>query len=714
MQQLFDLIENTNRNIFLTGRAGTGKTTFLQHFVQHTSKKVAIAAPTGIAAVNAGGVTIHSLFGLPLTTFAPTMEFIDPNVAINIPNLLPHFKYRRDKLKLLRTIELLIIDEASMLRCDVLDMIDLALRSARKSQQIFGGLQILFIGDLYQLPPVVKVDTGNILYSYYNSPFFFEAKAFQKTHLITYTLTKVYRQSDATFLHLLNAIRNNDIDNIDFDLLHSRYQPDFDSDEFYVHLVSHNHMADTINNKKMQVLPGKSTVYNAIIQGDFKPHLYPTEENLILKIGAQVMFIKNDSTIPKRFFNGKLATITALGENEIKVTPQGETETLTIHREIWENKKYYVDETNKIAEEVVGSYQQFPFKLAWAVTIHKSQGLTFDKVIIDAGQSFTSGQVYVALSRCRTLEGIVLKSKIPAHAIIHDKRITAFEKETEIDTITPILETEKYEYGVTKLLNKLNIIGLSDVAERWQEAALSATHLNHTNISNIVDEISTTLRAVEEVFHKFSVFATNKVKQYIQLQTGWEELVQKSAGAVNFFFNEVNEKILIVIKESYAETKGVRGLKLYNDIIKDFIEMIGSYLKGLQEAKLLDTPLYNEELKITVQTEVDKKPSHITTYQLLEEGKSISEIAAYRNITESTVLSHLAKVAHTGILDITKIFSIEDIKLFEKRFSNHHFNTLTEWKNVLPDFFDYNQIRILLNHFNYYKNTKHNSSTNNF
>ena len=701
MQHLFELIEHTNRSIFLTGRAGTGKTTFLQNFTQKTSKKLAVVAPTGIAAINAGGVTIHSMFGLPLTTFVPATDFVDPNTAINIPNLLPHFKYRRDKLKLLRTLELLVIDEVSMLRCDVLDMLDLALRSARKSQQRFGGVQVLFIGDLYQLPPVVKQENETVLYSYYKSPFFFDARALEGLDLLTVSLTKVYRQTDATFLHLLNAIRDNDVENIDFGLLHSRYQPFFEPEEFYVHLVSHNYMADAINKEHLNRLEGRRRIYNAVIWGEFKPHLYPNDEALELREGAQVMFIRNDTEEEKRFYNGKLATIMELGEEEVKVLPQDETETLTITREKWENKKYYVDEENKIAEDVVGRYEQFPFKLAWAVTIHKSQGLTFDKVIIDAGRSFTSGQVYVALSRCRTLEGIVLKSKIPPHAIINDDRIYRFQKETDAsDKIAGILASEQYSYTGSKLLQKLEIGQLAGEAGEWKHSIEDSHVLDREATMPHAEAVIQQLKELEGVFEKFSAWLNHKLKQNAEPQHSWAAIEQKCKGAVKFFFENVSEKVFEVIKECYAETKGAKGLKTYNDVLKNFIDITGAYLSSLKEAKLFEAVLY-EGAAIPVKTGVVKKPSHVTTYQLFEEGRTPGEIARIRNIAEGTVFSHLARMAGAGVLDIGRLFSEEQVQLFEDRFRKHSFKSITEWKNVLPDSFDYNEIRVLLNHFNY-------------
>lgn len=701
MRHLFELLEHTNRSVFLTGRAGTGKTTFLQNFVQKTDKKFAIVAPTGIAAINAGGTTIHSMFGLPLTTFVPTVEFVDRNEAINIPNLLPHFKYRRDKLKLLRTLEILIIDEVSMLRCDVLDMMDLALRTARKSPLRFGGLQMLFIGDLYQLPPVVRPETERILQAYYNSPFFFEARALEGLQLLTVSLTTVYRQTDPVFLTMLNAIRDSDIENINFDLLHSRYQPDFNPQEFYVHLVSHNYMADTINKQKLKELKGKSHIYKAKVWGEFKPNLFPNEEELELKEGAQIMFIRNDKDESKRFYNGKLATITALRDEEVKVLPQDETRELTIVRETWENKKYFIDQENNVAEDVIGSYEQFPFKLAWAVTIHKSQGLTFDKVIIDAGKSFTSGQVYVALSRCRTLEGIVLKTKIPAHAIINDPRIQLFQQETDAgNQIATIVAAEQYIYAGNKLLQKLNIQELLTEAEEWEAAIHESSVVDKTETLPVVQQVIDELKALETVYSKFAIFLNHRLQHYTQTPEAWQPIEEKSKGAVAFFFKNINEKIFLPAKECYAATKGAKGLKAYNEVLKGLIDRVGSYLSVLKDARLLDTALM-EGATLVVEKAVSKKPTHVISFQLFEEGKSPDEIATIRSLAKGTILGHLAKMASVGVLALERLFSQEDIRLFETRFTQHSFKTITEWKQALPDSWDYNEIRILVNHYTY-------------
>ena len=357
-EHLFDLIENTNRNVFLTGRAGTGKTTFLNDFVKKSRKNHIIVAPTGIAAINAGGVTIHSMFGLPLRPFVPTVDRIDANIANNISDLLPHFRYRKDKLKLLREVEIIIIDEVSMLRADVLDMIDFALRTARRNQQKFGGVQLLFVGDLFQLPPVLREDSEYILQRYYSSPFFFNAKALEEMDLLTIELTEVFRQKDKEFLDLLNAIRDGNSKLVDFNKLNERYFPDFEPNgEAFVHLCSHNKMADSINQKKINELKTPSFFYNASVFGDFKENMFPNDETLELKVGAQVMFIRNDTSGDRKYYNGKLAEISRLTEDKVFAILDGSDEELEIKKEVWEQKKYTLGEDKQIKEEVTGSFE---------------------------------------------------------------------------------------------------------------------------------------------------------------------------------------------------------------------------------------------------------------------------------------------------------------------------------------------------------------------
>ncbi len=699
----FDLIEHTNRSVFLTGKAGTGKTTFLNEFVKKTRKKYIVVAPTGIAAINAGGVTIHSMFGLPLRTFLPTTDRIDTSLANNIADLMPHFKYRKDKLKLLREVEVLIIDEVSMLRADVLDMMDFSLRFIRRNNQRFGGVQMLFIGDLYQLPPVVRDE--HILKMCYQSPFFFDSHAIKEIPLITIELTKVYRQSDEEFLAILNAIRDGDVANIDFDHLNERYDPTFNSgDEPYVYLCSHNKMADDINQEKLGEIKTDSRTYEAKLSGEFKENQFPNEQFLDLKIGAQVMFIRNDISGEKRYFNGKLGEISALDENEIKIILDGSETEITVKREVWEQKKYFLDTDKNIKEEVLGSFEQFPIKLAWAVTIHKSQGLTFDKVIIDAGKSFTAGQVYVALSRCRTLEGIVLKSKITPEVIFKDNRILKFQGDTHAnDNVEAILNQEKYDYSIKKVLRTVDSQWLLKEVEDWNNLSIVTKSIDHVKTKQLYVQLKHEIVNLGKIFVKLERVISQKVNLFIDQKEEWSEIENKTKGAVNFFFTEIRDKVFSPLKEFYAEIKGAKGLKQYNEDFRVWLEDIEEYLNSLKEIHLLETKLLDEKNDQEISMKIAKVPSQVLTFQLFEQGKTIGEISMERGLVKETVIGHLAKFAEQGLLDISRVITSDKIKTFEDLFYQSQHETLTEWKNALPTDFEFNEIRILINHYNYQK-----------
>ena len=672
--------------------------------MRKTRKKHIVVAPTGIAAINAGGVTIHSMFGLPLRTFLPTTDRVDSNLANNIADLMPHFKYRKDKLKLLREIEIIIIDEVSMLRADVLDMMDFSLRHVRRNQQKFGGVQMLFIGDLYQLPPVVRDEY--VLKQYYDSPFFFDSYALKELPLITLELTTVYRQKDEKFLEILNEIRDGAVGVIDFDTLNERYLPDFEpKDEPYVYLTSHNRMADEINQKKLAALPGKSRFYDAEIIGNFNENQFPNDEILELKIGAQIMFIRNDASGEKRYFNGKLAEIVEVDDKEISVIIDGEDEIYKLKKETWEQKRYSLGEDKSIQEEVLGSFKQYPIRLAWAVTIHKSQGLTFDRLIIDAGKSFASGQVYVALSRCRTLEGIVLKSKITPEVIFSDRRVSKFQDETNANhRIDEILNAEKYDYSIHKIINRIDCKWILPALQQWYNSAIHSKMLDKEKVKFLYHGIKPETEKFGSVCEKFEKIIQQKTRKFISGEEEWSEIEAKAKGAVNFFFTNVNAKIFSPLKDFYAESKGVKGLKQYNEDFRVFLDDLEDYLNGLKELHLLETKLFDVENDVKVTTKIAKVPSHILTFQLFEEGKTIPEIARDRGLVTETIYGHLAKFAEQGLLDLTRVFDKEKIKTFEKEFKkNSSVETLSDWKKILPNDFEFNEIRILMNHFNYRK-----------
>ncbi|MBL7929406.1 MAG: AAA family ATPase, partial [Bacteroidia bacterium] len=442
---------HTDENMFITGNAGTGKTTLLKKIVDNSFKNTLVAAPTGVAAINAGGVTLHSLFQLPVTSFIPADDACNPAVFTNRYMLLRHLKLSKEKITLLRELEQLIIDEASMVRSDVLDAVDFVLRAVRKNKHPFGGVQVVMIGDLHQLPPVMKDHEWETLQQFYQSPYFFDSLIWQDANPVYIELMEIFRQRDERFIRLLNNIRNREPDEDDFKLLTQRYRPHDETENHFILLTTHNYKADQVNLEKLNKTDGKLFSYLAEVKEDFPEHLFPCEKKLTLKQGARVMFMKND-TMEGQYYNGLTGTVTHLNEKEVVVTTDDGKE-LNVKKYTWENIKYMTNgETGKIHKEPAGTFRQYPLRLAWAVTIHKSQGLTFDKVMVDAGKSFAPGQVYVALSRCRSLEGIVLLSKITSEVLFSDSRVLEFSSYSKNNAaLQSRLEDARTQYSVRQL-----------------------------------------------------------------------------------------------------------------------------------------------------------------------------------------------------------------------------------------------------------------------
>ncbi|HEX6171442.1 MAG TPA: helix-turn-helix domain-containing protein [Chitinophagaceae bacterium] len=455
-----ELVNQSSRNIFLTGKAGTGKTTFLKYIRENCPKQIAVVAPTGVAAINAGGVTMHSFFQLPFSPFIPDDSGSDKqNEEITNKNsLLSKLRMTLEKKKILQELELLIIDEISMVRCDMLDGVDAVLRHIRRGHnERFGGVQVLLIGDMFQLPPVVKEHEWRLLKDFYNSPYFFDSVVIREEPPVYIEFDKIYRQSEERFINVLNQVRNNELDEDGKNLLEKRFSPDFrrTKDDGYIVLTTHNDRARNKNETELNGLGNKLFSYRAEIEGDFPESAYPAEEQLLLKAGSQVMFIKNDTERIKRYFNGKIGIVTELAEDRILVQCKDETEEIEIKKEKWENIRYTVDKKSRqLNDEVIGTFTQYPLRLAWAITIHKSQGLTFDKVIIDAGEAFAPGQVYVALSRCTTLDGIVLQSHIRPTKMFSDERIVQFSNTNSSKNILEQeLQKSKRNYQLNILLS---------------------------------------------------------------------------------------------------------------------------------------------------------------------------------------------------------------------------------------------------------------------
>lgn len=428
LQLAWQFIENTGTHLFLTGKAGTGKTTFLRRLKENTPKRMVVLAPTGIAAINAGGVTIHSFFQLSFAPFVPETTFNSSQM---------HYRFSKEKRKIIRSMDLLVIDEISMVRADLLDAVDAALRRYRNRDKPFGGVQLLMIGDLQQLAPVVKDNEWALLKNHYETPYFFASHALRETVYMTIELKKVYRQSDTFFLSLLNKIRENKADDEVLNELNRRYQPGFHprKEEGYIRLTTHNYQAQQVNDRELASLPGRVYSFRAEVEGNFPEYSYPADEVLAIKEGAQIMFLKNDVSSEKRYYNGMIGEVVTVNDAGMFVRGKDSDHEFQLLPEEWGNYKYVLnEETKEITEEIEGVFRQYPIRLAWAITIHKSQGLTFERAIIDARNSFAHGQTYVALSRCKTLEGMVLETPLRREAIISDSTVDNFTKDVERNT----------------------------------------------------------------------------------------------------------------------------------------------------------------------------------------------------------------------------------------------------------------------------------------
>ena len=463
LELALNFIEKTDRNLFITGKAGTGKTTFLHQIKKESLKRMVIVAPTGVAAINAKGVTIHSFFQMP---FGPIL----PN---QIANTNQQRKFSKTKIDIIKSLDLVIIDEISMVRADLLDGIDQVMRRYKNRNKVFGGAQVLMIGDLQQLAPVVRPNEWSLLQQHYNTVYFFSSKAFQEANVVSIELKHIYRQKNENFIKVLNEIRNDNLSEDSAKILNERYDPNFSptKDDGYITLTTHNNRANLINDSELNKLKTISAFFKADISGKFNENAFPNSERLELKIGAQVMFIKNDSSPDKRYYNGKIGIVTDVSTENVTVQCANEIDEIVTEKETWDNVNYSInEETKEIKEDVIGSFSQIPLRLAWAITIHKSQGLTFEKAIIDAEASFAHGQTYVALSRCTSLEGLVLKTPITSSAIINDKTVSVFnesveenhpdesilndsEKHFQLNLISELFDYQPFLYPTTRLID---------------------------------------------------------------------------------------------------------------------------------------------------------------------------------------------------------------------------------------------------------------------
>ena len=584
-----DLVNQTGRNLFLTGKAGTGKTTFLKFIRENCPKQMAIVAPTGVAAINAGGVTIHSFFQIPPGIFLPTRKrsgFGDMNTEVHDQHsLTARLRFNNDKRKVFRQLELLVIDEVSMVRSDLLDAIDTVLRFVRKRpNEAFGGVQVLFIGDLYQLPPVTRDTDWQKLGEFYNSPFFFDSQVLKEQLPLYIEFQKIYRQTDQSFINLLNQVRNNQLNEDGMNLLESRYNPGFrrKKDDGYIILTTHNEQARNTNSNQLQQLPGMAVQYDALTTGDFPENASPADPVLYLKTGAQVMFIKNDSAERgKRYYNGKIGFVTRMEDERVFVKCEGEAE-IGVDREKWKNIRYNLNSnTQKLEEDELGSFSQFPIRLAWAITIHKSQGLTFEKAIIDAGEAFAPGQVYVALSRCTSLEGMVLKSRLRNNSLLSDPRVTAFSANiASSDWLKTELEKAKKEYQ-EKIL--LSCFDFSIV----QHPCLALKQYLQENDSSFSQEalawavnFYAAIGDLQATAHKFQVWLMDQFND-TELPAAIPAIQERSAKAAAHFLPAI-EKMIQEILQCPVITDSRQHAKECNDLLKEVYTLFSTMVHQLK------------------------------------------------------------------------------------------------------------------------------------
>lgn len=551
----------TNRSLFLTGKAGTGKTTFLRKLRAETPKQMAIVAPTGVAAINAGGTTIHSFFQLPFTPFIPTVE--------GRKELMEKTKMVGSRRKVIQELEVLVIDEISMVRADVLDAMDTVLRSIRyRHTEPFGGVQVIFIGDMFQLSPVAIDSEWRILSPYYNSPYFFHSQVINQQKPVYIEFDKIFRQTNANFIQVLNEVRNNNLSAKGLELLQSRYNPLFvpNNDDTYITLTTHNYKADKINAEEISKLKTQTQSFKAEIKGEFNEKSYPTEKDLVLKIGAKVMFIKNDTETVRRFYNGKIGIIKGFVDDKIIIQCPDDKEPIELGKMSWENIRYSTNEvTRQIEEDMLGTFTQYPLRLAWAITIHKSQGLTFDKAIIDAGDAFASGQVYVALSRCRSLEGLVLWSKINPQSIANDRVIVEFEKNKQaVNELEVQLDESRHQfraYTLRQLFDFRTVIGYVSRLTRTVEEV--GTSFNTETVSHLNDLMAQT-QNIQHVADKFqmqldSIFNTRQID---------EDFLAERLTAASTFFGEKIGFALETITHSPATSDSRENAREYTDQLR--------------------------------------------------------------------------------------------------------------------------------------------------
>lgn len=737
-------INQTQRSVFLTGKAGTGKTTLLREIIATTHKNTVVVAPTGIAALNAGGVTIHSMFQLPFGGFIPSFnvesQFTETVKFESKDTLRRHFKMGGLKKSVIRNMELLVIDEVSMLRADLLDAMDYMMQTVRKKTTPFGGVQVLYIGDLLQLPPVIRDEEWRTLRAYYKGKFFFHSHVVQQNPPLYIELSKIFRQTDTTFISVLNNLRNNQITPEDIQVLNKYVKPDFDlkANKGYITLTTHNAKADTMNSQALHDLKGELITYKPDVVGDFPEKIFPIEENLKLKIGAQIMFVKNDLSIDKNYFNGKMGIIKSLSSQEILVHFPEEDKTIEVEKYEWQNIRYKVDQSTKeIEEEVLGTFVHYPIKLAWAITVHKSQGLTFDKAAIDVSQVFMPGQAYVALSRLRSLEGLVLLSPLRMNGISNDQDVMDYSlNKASEELLKNSLHFETKNFIHNYLINSFD---WADLAQEWRNHKFSYSEKSESSekskhsvwaakqliaIDSLLDPSKKFIHQLNKIFNSETVDLIH-VSERIQAALGyflkpmddlvfeilWKLEEVKRIKKVKAFYDE-----LIVLEE--LQTKAVLRLmkskllietvvagepiskeKLTSDEIKKYVsrktEAIQNQFKKVHVTLIEDEKdLERYTSKKKTDSKAPKKSTVEITYELWIDKNSIQDIATIRKLTTQTIESHLVKLIQSKKVSVQDIMPQDKIKELGEAFKHYKEESLTAMKDQFGEKYSWDELRM--------------------